>query len=168
MAAGDLFVELIIGNLLAMLSWTFLTAPIATRTRLNLYWQLRKITGPYLLIIYNVVNALMMRLLDFVALYGLILMPMGTVSFADFWLFPNLGLKQNYAEWKDILFSWPAAIAWGVDTGSLLVDQFPVGPGNVLPRPAGMVHRDGGLSLGYAQQRTESTRPVRETALKPF
>ena len=34
-------------------------APIATRTRLNLYWQLRKITGPYLLIVYNIVNALM-------------------------------------------------------------------------------------------------------------
>jgi purine-cytosine permease-like protein len=58
--------------------------------------------------------ALMMRLLDFVALYGLILMPMGAVIFADFWLMPKLGLKQNYAEWKEILFSWPAAIAWGV------------------------------------------------------
>jgi purine-cytosine permease-like protein len=58
--------------------------------------------------------ALMMRLLDFVALYGLILMPMGAVLFADFWLMPKLGLKQNYAEWKEILFSWPAAIAWGV------------------------------------------------------
>ncbi len=55
-AAGDLFLGLIVGNLLAMLSWAFLTAPIATRTRLNLYWHLRRITGPYLLIIYNVVN----------------------------------------------------------------------------------------------------------------
>lgn len=58
--------------------------------------------------------ALMMRLLDFVALYGLILMPMGAVIFADFWLMPKLGLKQNNAERKEILFSWPAAIAWGV------------------------------------------------------
>jgi purine-cytosine permease-like protein len=58
--------------------------------------------------------ALMMRLLEFVALYGLILMPMGAVIFADFWIMPKLGLKQNNAEWKEILFSWPAAIAWGV------------------------------------------------------
>jgi purine-cytosine permease-like protein len=58
--------------------------------------------------------ALMMRLLDFVALYGLLLMPMGAVIFADFWLLPKLGLRQDYAEWRKILFSWPAALAWGV------------------------------------------------------
>lgn len=58
--------------------------------------------------------ALMMRLLDFVALYGLILMPMGAVIFADFWILPRIGLKNNYAALKQILFSWPAAIAWGV------------------------------------------------------
>ena len=56
--------------------------------------------------------ALMMRLLDFVALYGLILMPMGAVIFADFWLLPRLGLRQRYAEWKSLLFSWPAALTW--------------------------------------------------------
>ena len=56
--------------------------------------------------------ALMMRLLDFVALYGLILMPMGAVIFADFWLLPKLGLRQRYAEWKSLLFSWPAALTW--------------------------------------------------------
>lgn len=58
-AAADLFLGLLIGNLFAVLSWAFLTAPIATRTRLNLYWHLRKIAGPYLLLIYNIVNALM-------------------------------------------------------------------------------------------------------------
>src|SRR6266568_3217316 len=56
--------------------------------------------------------ALMMRLPDFVALYGLILMPMGAVIFADFWLLPKLGLRQRYAEWKSLLFSWPAALTW--------------------------------------------------------
>ena len=58
--------------------------------------------------------ALMMRLLDFVALYGLLLMPMGAVIFADFWILPKLGLRENYAEWKRLLFSWPAALAWVV------------------------------------------------------
>ena len=58
--------------------------------------------------------AFMMRLLDFVALYGLILMPMGTVIFADYWLLPKLGLKRHYAECKQLLFSWPTAAAWGV------------------------------------------------------
>jgi purine-cytosine permease-like protein len=58
--------------------------------------------------------ALMMKLLDFVALYGLILMPMGAVIFADYWLMPRLGLKSYYAEEKRITFSWPAFAAWGV------------------------------------------------------
>lgn len=56
--------------------------------------------------------ALMMKLLDFVALYGLLLMPMGAVIFADFWLIPRLGLRQYHAEWKGLLVSWPALAAW--------------------------------------------------------
>ena len=231
-ATGDLLLGLLVGNLLAVLSWAFLCAPIATRTRLNLYWRLRKITGPNLLFVYNIVNALMfcflagamisvaatavgipfdmpmpglsdlypnsaawvvtvlvalaiqqggevapgpiawlgagvagliavvvagwttanptiyraglamqtitpnwkrwkvtlavggvttvaalfpalmMRLLDFVALYGLILMPMGAVIFADFWILPRMGLRSGYAGWKQIAFDWPAALTW--------------------------------------------------------
>lgn len=53
-----------------------------------------------------------MKLLGFVALYGLILMPMGAVVFTDFWLFPKLGLKQYYAEHKKISINWAAGIAW--------------------------------------------------------
>ena len=55
----DMFLGALIGNLLAVASWAFLTAPIAVRTRLSLYWQLRKICGPVLVFIYNIVNALM-------------------------------------------------------------------------------------------------------------
>ena len=56
--------------------------------------------------------AVMMKLLDFVALYGLLLMPMGAVIFADFWLLPRLGLQRNFAELKKLIISWPAALAW--------------------------------------------------------
>jgi cytosine permease len=65
--------------------------------------------------------ALMMRLLDFVALYGLVLMPMGAVIFADFWILPRLGLRQDYAEWRRILFSWPAGLSWFVTLGACLL-----------------------------------------------
>jgi len=58
-AAGDLLLGLLVGNLVAVLSWAFLCAPIATKTRLNLYWHLRRIAGPNLLFVYNIVNALM-------------------------------------------------------------------------------------------------------------
>lgn len=65
--------------------------------------------------------ALVMKLLDFVMLYGLILMPMGAVLFVDFYIFPKLGLRQNYAEFRHFLFSWPAALSWGL---SLLIVFF--------------------------------------------
>ncbi|MFO7922879.1 MAG: hypothetical protein R6U58_04235 [Bacteroidales bacterium] len=55
----DLFIGGFIGNLLAVLSWALLTSPIAVKERLSLYWQLRKICGPVLVFIYNIVNALM-------------------------------------------------------------------------------------------------------------
>ena len=55
----DLLLGLILGNALAVLSWTFICAPIATQTRLTLYWYLRKIAGPGLNFIYNLANAML-------------------------------------------------------------------------------------------------------------
>lgn len=55
----DLIWGLVIGNLLAVLSWTLICAPIATGTRLTLYWYLRKIGGPGLTAIYNMANAVL-------------------------------------------------------------------------------------------------------------
>jgi cytosine permease len=57
--AKDLLIGLFVGNLLAVLSWTFICAPIAVRTRLTLYWYLRKIAGPDLTFIYNIANAVL-------------------------------------------------------------------------------------------------------------
>ena len=58
-SAADLFSGLAVGNILAVLSWAFICAPIAVRTRLTLYWQLKKICGPYLTALYSIINALM-------------------------------------------------------------------------------------------------------------
>lgn len=58
-SASDLILGLLLGNLLAVLSWAFIVAPIAVRTRLTLYWYLRKIGGPGLSYLYNVANALL-------------------------------------------------------------------------------------------------------------
>jgi purine-cytosine permease-like protein len=56
--------------------------------------------------------AITMRLLDFVALYGLLLMPMGAVIFVDFWLIPKLGLRGSYAELSGTRFYGAAGAAW--------------------------------------------------------
>lgn len=55
----DVIVGLIFGNLLAVLSWALVCAPIAVRTRLTLYWYLRQIGGPVMMVIYNILNAIM-------------------------------------------------------------------------------------------------------------
>ncbi|HNQ22611.1 MAG TPA: nucleoside transporter [Phycisphaerae bacterium] len=55
----DIVVGLALGNLLAVLSWVLVCAPIAVETRLTLYWYLRRIGGPLLTVIYNVLNALL-------------------------------------------------------------------------------------------------------------
>jgi purine-cytosine permease-like protein len=55
-----------------------------------------------------------MRLLDFVALWGMILMPMGAVIFADFWLLERLGLRRNFAAANGLACNWAAGLAWCV------------------------------------------------------
>jgi purine-cytosine permease-like protein len=58
-SAFDVLVGLLVGNFLAVLSWTFLTAPIAVKNRLTLYYQLEKIGGPGIIVIYNVANGIL-------------------------------------------------------------------------------------------------------------
>ncbi len=55
-SAFDVVFGLLIGNLFAVLSWVFLTAPIATRGRMTLYYQLEKIGGRNFVVIYNLAN----------------------------------------------------------------------------------------------------------------
>jgi len=56
---SELIWGLLLGNLLAVLSWTFVCAPIAVQTRLTIYWYFRRIAGPVLMVVYNVVNAVL-------------------------------------------------------------------------------------------------------------
>ena len=55
----NIFVGLLLGNLLAVLSWRFLCAPIATKARLTLYYHLEKIAGDKLVILYNLANGIL-------------------------------------------------------------------------------------------------------------
>jgi purine-cytosine permease-like protein len=57
-SAFDLLVGLLLGNLLAVLSWRFLTAPIATHMRLTLYYHLEKICGRRMVVVYNLANGI--------------------------------------------------------------------------------------------------------------
>ena len=88
--------------------------PKASRFRVTL------ITG-LIATIAGMFPALAMRLLDFVALYGMLLMPMGAVIFVDFWLIRKFGLESNYAEVSGKLFNWAAGLAWFITLGTCLL-----------------------------------------------
>jgi purine-cytosine permease-like protein len=64
--------------------------------------------------------AIAMKLLDFVALYGLVLMPMGAVVFVDFWLASRLGFRDRYAERARISVNWAAGLAWVITLAGAL------------------------------------------------
>jgi len=61
--ASDLFLGLIFGNLLAVLTWTLICAPIAVDTRLTLYAYLEKIAGIGFVRLYSVVNGVLFCIL---------------------------------------------------------------------------------------------------------
>ncbi len=61
--AFDVFAGLALGNLLAVLSWALMCAPIAVKERLTIYWHIRKIAGPYLTVVYSGLFALILCLL---------------------------------------------------------------------------------------------------------
>jgi len=61
--------------------------------------------------------AIAMKLLGFVALYGMLLMPMGAVVFVDYWLMKKLGLQSNYAENSGRTFNWAAGLTWFLTVG---------------------------------------------------
>lgn len=58
-SAFDLIIGLLLGNLLAVLSWRYLTAEVAVKHRLTLYYQLEKICGKKLVVGYNLANGIL-------------------------------------------------------------------------------------------------------------
>jgi purine-cytosine permease-like protein len=61
-----------------------------------------------------------MRMLGFVAIYGVVLMPMGAVIFVDFWLSRKLGFQDRYAERAGLGFNWAAGLTWFLTLGVCL------------------------------------------------
>jgi hypothetical protein len=61
------------------------------------------------------------KLLDYVAIYGLVLMPMGAIVLAEHWLFPLFKIEQYQTEKNKKLFNGRALIVW---MGTLVVCLF--------------------------------------------
>ncbi len=60
----DILVGLLIGNILAILSWLLITTPIAVDTRLSLYTYLHKIAGDNMTKLYNWANVIIFTVIS--------------------------------------------------------------------------------------------------------
>ncbi|WP_411029976.1 purine-cytosine permease family protein [Spongiimicrobium sp. 3-5] len=60
----DILLGLLIGNVLAVLSWTLITSPIAVDTRLSLYTYLNKIAGDSMTKLYNWANVIIFSVIS--------------------------------------------------------------------------------------------------------
>jgi purine-cytosine permease-like protein len=60
----DILLGLLIGNLLAVLSWTLITSPIAVETRLSLYAYLNKIAGDTMSKLYDWANVIIFTVIS--------------------------------------------------------------------------------------------------------
>jgi purine-cytosine permease-like protein len=60
----DIILGLLIGNILAILSWTLITTPIAVDTRLSLYTYLNKIAGDSMSKLYNWANVIIFTVIS--------------------------------------------------------------------------------------------------------
>ncbi len=60
----DIILGLLIGNILAVLSWTLITTPIAVKVRLSLYTYLNKIAGNSMSKLYNWANVLIFTVIS--------------------------------------------------------------------------------------------------------
>lgn len=60
----DIIIGLLIGNILAVLSWTLITTPIAVDTRLSLYTYLKKIAGSNMSKLYDWANVLIFTVIS--------------------------------------------------------------------------------------------------------
>jgi len=60
----DIILGLLIGNILAVLSWTLITTPIAVKTRLSLYTYLNKIAGDSMSKLYNWANVIIFTVIS--------------------------------------------------------------------------------------------------------
>lgn len=97
-SAFDLIVGLLLGNLLAVLTWRFLTAEIAARQRLTLYYKLERISGRRLATLYNLFNGVL-----FCFLAGAMVTVSATAVGVPF------GDSVRMPSFTD---TWPTGVAW--------------------------------------------------------
>ena len=60
-------------------------------------------------------------LLNFVGIYGLLLVPAGAIVITEHWVFPRIGLTRYWAHHRNLLLNWPALVAWAAGMALALI-----------------------------------------------
>jgi purine-cytosine permease-like protein len=76
-------------------------------------WKVTLIAG-FITTVLSCFPVIFMRLLDYVAIYGLVLMPMGAVVIAEHWLLPVLHIPRYRTERTGSAVNWRAALVWTI------------------------------------------------------
>ena len=119
LGAIDVIIGLIFGNLLAVLTWALICAPIATDTRLTLYAYLEKIAGPHFIKIYSVVNGIL-----FCILAGAMITVSASAIRILFGLDAQTGLFPTDPRFVLIALSVGAVVAFAAVKGFKFVAKF--------------------------------------------
>ena len=119
LGALDVIIGLVFGNLLAVLTWALICAPIATDTRLTLYAYLEKIAGPHFIKIYSVVNGVL-----FCILAGAMITVSASAIRILFGLDPQTGLFPTDLRFILIALSVGGVVAFAAVKGFKFVAKF--------------------------------------------
>ncbi|MBR9771466.1 MAG: hypothetical protein GYB54_10105 [Gammaproteobacteria bacterium] len=106
-STGDLIWGLILGNFMAVLSWAWICSPVATRTRMTVYWFLARLAGKKISTVYNILNGVF---------YAVIAGAMITVSASAFRVLtdipPQVGLYPTSASFVILALLVGAFTVW--------------------------------------------------------
>jgi NCS1 family nucleobase:cation symporter-1 len=117
--AGEVIAGLLVGNLLAVLSWVLICAPIATDTRLTLYAYLEKITGPGFVKVYSVINGIL-----FCVLAGAMITVSASAVRILFGIPPQVGWLPSSFAFVLIVLAVGAVVSFAAMRGFSFVARF--------------------------------------------
>ena len=96
-------------------------------------------------------------MLNFIGLYGLLLLPVGAVVFTEHWIFPKIGLSRYWVSHQSRSLNWPALVTWIVTIAFAMFmwHQNLLHP--IFPFYSGMVPERGALLVTCIDRRCSQT-----------
>lgn len=142
----DVLIGLAVGNTLAVLSYRFITTPIATRTRLSVYTYLHRISGRLMSWLFNAANAIIFAIIaaamitvSATALRRIFSFPEQTAAYPTSWGFVVIAMVFGSVAVLVAAFGFNALAEFASICGPWLMIMFATGGLVLLPALAATV-----------------------------